>query len=282
MLRLRPEGRLLLSSGFLLCTLAACAGFWSSPTERLLALAAQHQLQKITLSAGPFQLTGFLRNPETEVRILRIYLEGDGLAWSNRTTLSPDPTPTDSPVLTMMIRDPAPTALYLSRPCQLVGGITAGCPPQYWSTHRYAPEVVTAISTAIDQIKQQVDAQQIGLIGYSGGGVIAALLAANRQDVAWWITIAANLDLETWTRHHGVSPMPESLNPTQVIDRLASTHQIHFMGGRDQQVPETVTRAYLNRLPATTPLQTHLVPEFDHACCWADHWLELLTRLQLP
>ncbi|MBF0215291.1 MAG: alpha/beta hydrolase [Magnetococcales bacterium] len=259
--------------------LAGCVGFWSTPTERLLDLARQGGLQRESWQSGPFHLTVLVRDSRPEAQTLVVYLEGDGLAWLDRNRLSPDPTPIDSPVVPMLLRDPAPKVLYLARPCQYVGGLASGCAPKYWSTHRYAPEVVTALSQAIDRAKGRLGVRQIGLIGYSGGGVIAALLAAARDDVAWWITVAANLDLTAWTRHHGVSSMPASRDPVDFVARLARLPQAHFMGGRDRQVPESVTRAFLDRLPPGTPLQSRVLADFDHGCCWSEAWPTLLDSV---
>ncbi|MBF0439132.1 MAG: alpha/beta hydrolase [Magnetococcales bacterium] len=259
--------------------LNACVGPWLSPTERAKALATEHGLRLVRLQTSPFLLTGFVRHSDSKDETMVVYIEGDGLAWLNRTTLSPDPTPRDLLVLQLLLQDPTPKALYLGRPCQYIGGIHSGCNPDYWSTHRYAKEVVLSIDQAIDTVKQQLKAKRVGLVGYSGGGVIAAVLAARRTDISWLITVAANLDLTAWTHYHHVTPMIDSLNPVDFISRLQHLPQTHFIGGQDQQVPEVVIRSFLNHLPTFTPVTVRVIPNFNHSCCWAEQWSDLLAEI---
>ncbi|MEO5330735.1 MAG: hypothetical protein H7839_01820 [Magnetococcus sp. YQC-5] len=286
MITKKPEGKYRFPSGFLLVWLSSLLSLWAcailglSPTEQALSLAKTHNLQTIRLQSNEFLLTGFFRHEAPNHHLLVVYIEGDGLAWINRETLSPDPTPRDPVALRLMIQDPTPNALYLGRPCQYVGGQDKGCNPVYWSTHRYAKEVVASMSHAIDTIKQQFQARHVGLIGYSGGGVIAALLVASRSDVSWWITVAANLDLAAWTAHHQVTPMPASQNPVDFVARMQTVPQTHFIGGQDRQVPESVIRSFLHHFPASSPVTVRVVPDFSHGCCWVEQWPNLLAGLQ--
>ena len=56
-------------------------------------------------------------------------------------------------------------------------------------------KVVRVSKQAIDTLKQQFQSEEIVLVGYSGGGAIAALVAARRADVADLISVAGNLDI---------------------------------------------------------------------------------------
>ncbi|MEO5350907.1 MAG: hypothetical protein H7836_14880 [Magnetococcus sp. YQC-3] len=255
-------------------SLLSCLSLLHSPTERMLATARSHALRPTYLTQNGFSLLALTRQPAVANRLLVVYLEGDGLAWLDRHHLSADPTPRDSLVLGWMLQEPAPAAVYLGRPCQFLDDAVAECPFRYWSSHRYAPEVVTAMSGAIDTLKRTVQAERVGLVGYSGGGTIGALLAAQRSDVAWLVTVAANLDLAAWTSHHQVSPLPHSGNPADFADRLSVVPQFHFVGELDKQVPPAIVRAYAERLPAST-VTVRQIPGFDHVCCWVDKWPEL-------
>ena len=262
------------------CLLAACFQTFSrSENNPVTAVAAQHGLERLTLAAGGFQITGFKKPVPFAGDSGVIYIEGDGFAWVHRGLLSSDPTPYNPLVLRLMLADPAPNVIYLGRPCHFVGGSAGGCPARYWSSHRYAPEVVQAMGSAIDVIKQRYGLKRVGLVGYSGGGAVAALLAAHRSDVAWIITIAANLDLETWIAHHQVTPMPDSLNPADFAQQLQSINQYHFVGGNDDQVPEKVVHSYRERFPGTPPITITVIPQFDHTCCWPEQWPALLQRI---
>ncbi len=222
---------------------------------------------------GPFgKKPGFSENA------LVVYIEGDGFAWKNRVALSADPTPKDPVGLRLAVQDQASTVLYLGRPCHYTGHTSSGCHPRYWSSHRYSPEVVGAVSDAIDQAKGMVQAAWVDLVGFSGGGAVAALLAAQRGDVFRLTTIGANLDHAAWTAYHQVTPLDGSLNPADFAMQLQTVPQIHFVGGKDIIVPESVVRAYRNRMTDPSLTQIRVIPEYDHHCCWVQSWHGLRNR----
>lgn len=65
----------------------------------------------------------------------------------------------------------------------------------------------------MDHIKGLFAAQELILVGYSGIGTIAAVLAARRHDVSLPVTFTASLDTEFWIKYHQVSPLDGSLKP---------------------------------------------------------------------
>ncbi|MCP4044095.1 MAG: alpha/beta hydrolase, partial [Gammaproteobacteria bacterium] len=213
---------------------------------------------------------------------LAVYIEGDGHAWSTKYRLSSDPTPRDPVALRLAVQDPSPAVLYIARPCQYTTDETRqGCHPNYWSSHRYAEEVINAVNLAISQALAGSPATSVGLVGYSGGAAVAALVAARRNDVEWLITVAGNLDHAAWTRLHSITPLYDSLNPADFTHRLQSIPQLHLVGTADRNVPAAVTQAYTSRF--TTPssqIRTSIIPGFGHHCCWAEDWKELLCRHQ--
>jgi hypothetical protein len=256
----------------ILCLFAtSCGKILQSPVERAHAIAAAYGWQPVQFHTGGFRLLGFIKTGGGD-NTLRVYIEGDGFAWKNPHTVSADPTPRNPMGLRLAVRDQGTNVLYLGRPCQYTGSGYAACDPGYWSVRRYAPEIVRALSGAIDQAKQMVQASSVGLTGFSGGGVIAALLAAQRNDAVWLTTIAANLDHKAWTAHHGVTSLDGSLNPADIAELLQSVPQIHFVGGRDEKVPESVVRSYVNRMTDPSLTEIRIIPEHDHHCCWAENW----------
>jgi len=72
--------------------------------------------------------------------------------------------------------------------------------------------LVTAMNLAVSQLKSTFGTTtQIQLIGYSGGGATAALIAARRDDISRLITVAGNLDHDKWTQLHTITPLTHSL-----------------------------------------------------------------------
>jgi hypothetical protein len=105
---------------------------------------------------------------------------------------------------------------------------------------------------------------------------MALLLAIERDDVEQVVTVASNLDTAEWTRRMGLSQLIGSLNPADFTSRLADIAQVHWVGGRDRTVPLYVTERFAARFPLDKRPEIRIVDEFDHRCCWAQHWPELL------
>lgn len=226
-----------------------------------------------TLTAGVFSLAGFAPLSLRQTEILHVYIEGDGLAWINASTPSFDPTPAKATGLLLAIKDPSAQAVYLARPCQFVAG--ANCRNKYWTSHRFAPEVIAATDAAIDQLKQRFQSRQIVLIGYSGGGAVAALVAARRKDVTALMTVAGNLDTAAWTHRVKLSPLTGSLNPADAWRQLVSLPQVHFVGAQDEVVAKDIALSYRAAFPAERQPKVITVPGFDHQCCWIESWPQL-------
>lgn len=258
-----------------LCALSllACAG--TANRTRATELAIPAGFAPVRLSAGPFTLHGFVKSGPGSV--LDVYIEGDGLAWATRTRPSSDPTPDDPVALRLAILDPSPKVLYLGRPCQYdPSGPPRDCDVRYWTSHRYAPEVIAAMNAALDQAKALTTATTLRLFGYSGGGAVAVLAAAGRSDVVLLATIAGNLDTEAWTRHHNVTPLSGSLNPAAA--RLPRTlPQVHFVGENDRVMPAAVARSYLSKAGPDANIRIVTVPGMNHAD-WPGQWPSLLER----
>ena len=114
----------------------------------------------------------------------------------------------------LAIQEKAGATLYLGRPRQYVSAQESrNCEPRYWSDHRFAPEVIDAVSEAIDQTKHRAHAGRIVLVGYSGSGAVAALVALRRPDVAALVTVAAPIDHEAWNCWHDASPLTGFAEP---------------------------------------------------------------------
>jgi len=257
--------------------LPACTGI-SSPPEIAENIAQQSGFTKQIVNTGQFVITTYRKSSDESTDILTVYIEGDGYAFQRKNRISSDPTPKTPVALELAARDPNASILYIARPCQyLARKLLNNCDPKYWSTHRYSEEVITAINHVINQSTSSY--RKIGLVGYSGGGSIAVLLAARREDIAWLVTIGANLDHEFWTNLHDVTPLSGSLNPADYAESIQDLPQLHLAGEKDRIVPVVVSHAYLDKAADYGNIQLKTVPGFDHQCCWADIWPQPLCEL---
>lgn len=258
----------------------ACASSLQARRERAEQIAAAGGLTPAHFETSGFPLAGYRRAaaPGGE-GTLHVYVEGDGLAWLTRRRPSSDPTPEDPVGLELAARDPGPAALlYLARPCQYGGASRPPCDVSVWTDARFSEAVVASVDDAISQELRQRSATHLLLFGYSGGGVVAALVAARRHDVARLVTVGSPLDHTVWTRDAHVSPLRRSLRPVDFARALRAIPQVHFVGERDRRVPRRAVDAYVAALGAPQGVRVESVPDFDHHCCWPKAWPELLAR----
>jgi len=271
-------------AGALLAALAVGCAALAPPAwraERADRRARAAGFARAHVPAGDFVLTAYRRHADEPGPVLTVYLEGDGRAWSSRHRPSPDPTPVHPVGLELALVDPAPAVVYLARPCQYTPPDPHGaCGPAWWTDRRFAPEVVAAVSAAADREKRRAGSAAIELVGFSGGGVLAALLAARREDVRSLVTVAAPLDLGAWVTHHGLAPLRGSLDPAAEIPALSALPQVHLAGGRDEIVPPALVRSWVDRHPPAASLRLEVVPRADHLCCWSESWAERVASLR--
>ena len=263
-----------LACAFILLALAGCVDL--SPQIRWQyadKLANKAGWQKLRIPTDQFILSAYVPKDSTQADTLTVYIEGDGLAWLSRSQASDDPTPRNPVGLELALRHPQGMSAYLARPCQYVGASDAkNCRETYWTGGRFAPEVIAASNQAISVLKQRAGANKLVLVGYSGGGAVAALVAARRNDVSLLVTVAGNLDHRAWTEQHHVPPLAESLNPADEWRALAQMPQRHFVGTRDEVVSRGVADSYASRFPSDRQPEIIAIPDFDHVCCWVEKW----------
>lgn len=199
---------------------------------------------------------------------IHLYLEGDGRPWETRYRVAPDPTPRDPYSLRLMARDGA-HAIYVGRPCYHGFASDPGCEPWLWTQGRYSLPVVESMVAAIETVLPSSSRPRITLIGYSGGGVLAVLIAARLEGVDEVISVAANLDIDAWAERLRYSPLDGSLNPATQAPLDQSIRQLHLAGEDDRQVPPATLSAFLRRNPTA---ELRILEDFDHRCCWVEHW----------
>ena len=202
-----------------------------------------------------------------------MYIEGDGQAYRDRQSPSDDPTPSDPVGLRLAAREPGGKALYLARPGQYLSReVLARLDPTLWTTQRYAPSTIACLSAALDAAKAVYGAETLRLVGYSGGGALAVLLAARRADVVELVTLAANLDLAAWSELHGLALPPRWQNPADVAPAVAHIPQTHITGSNDANTLPWLCRRFLARMGNTSRARCLVLDGADHHHGLVEAW----------
>jgi pimeloyl-ACP methyl ester carboxylesterase len=226
------------------------------------------------IAAGGFEHVVIRHGLQASPEELHIYFSGDGTPWLHRTQISRDPTPREPLEVRLMFEDPTPS-IYIGRPCYVGLAQAPGCSASLWTDARYSDAVVTSMTAAVNAILATYPAvRHVVLIGYSGGGVLAMLVADRVARVDLVVTIAANLDIDAWTALHGYSPLSASINPAEIPSWRVGLRQIHLVGEKDRNVPPQLVHEFAANVPDA---QVREFAGFDHRCCWTDVWPQLAT-----
>jgi hypothetical protein len=234
-------------------------------------MALRYGWQGIDIATDKFTLKAYLPEAINQAEHLTIYIEGDGLAWITPTRVSDDPTPMNPLALKLALALQGENAVYLARPCQYLKNENPECTEYFWTKARFSREVIESSSQAIDKLKAMFAADKLTLVGYSGGGAVAALVATSRNDVDRLVTVAGNLDHRAWTYYHNVTPLSDSLNVADRLDRLRHIQQIHFVGSDDEIIPPLLLNGFDG---------VKVIPGFDHHCCWVENWQMLWSQIR--
>ena len=260
-----------ISSLLLALFLAGCA----SNATHIDTLAGTLGLSRSVLDAGGFRTLSYDRTGGGPADApLAIFIEGDGVPWRGGTQPSLDPT-TRNPLALKLLGQTSGPAAYVSRPCYQAMA-APGCTPELWTMQRYSDEVVSSMTAAVRMTAARANARKVVLVGYSGGGVLAVLIAERLDNVAAVITVGADLDIDAWTQHHGYLPLTGSLNPAS----STAAHpwpETHLYGARDAVVPIATTAAYFTRFPHA---QRRVMDDYDHVCCWVERWPALWQEIR--
>ncbi len=207
---------------------------------------------------------------------LHVYLDGDGKPWIGNRLISADPTPVNPLMLNLMAIDQAPS-IYLGRPCYHGFASISPCNSQLWTTARYSIQVIKSMEEVLRNYMTQAGYSEVILIGHSGGGTLAMLLAERIQQTRAIVTIAGNLDIDAWAKYHHYSALTGSLNPANMPELDTKIHQYHLIGKADRNVPYSLVEAVLQKQPTAKVL---IWEQFDHACCWQNIWQDFLHCLE--
>ncbi len=256
--------------------ISACA---NSPAKVYQATAEKLGLAHSLVSTKSFDLTVFSNQKSvSRDQALHIYIEGDGQPFIRGRYINKDPTSRRAVALKLLAKDSNP-ALLLGRPCyhQYYNQVDSrGCDSnKWWTSHRYGQDVIDAMAEAVMQLNQEQ--QRVVLIGHSGGGALAMLLANRLAGVASVVTISGNLDVRAWTKQHAYTPLFGSLNPIDQLAPVADIKQLHLVGANDKNIPYDAWQAKVAKPQAST---VNIFPDFTHNCCWEKIWPGILEQLE--
>ncbi len=209
---------------------------------------------------------------------VRIYIEGDGLAWVTSTKISTNPTPIDPIALKLALKDTSSCKLYLARPCQYINN--QNCNDEYWTSHRFSKKVLDSYIDTLNTVKKEYQVKEFELYGFSGGGAIATLLASQRDDISFLVTIAGNIDHKTWTDYHRITPLDGSLNPIDYAYKLKNIKQYHLLGENDKIINYNTYKKY-HQVFKNNPIIKHIsYSNYTHTCCWDNNWDKIIKSLK--
>lgn len=208
---------------------------------------------------------------------LRVFIEGDGTPWATRDHVASDPTPRNPILLRIATKVPG-AALYLGRPCYFGLNESAGCGAEDWTFGRFAPDVIASMTAVIERQAHAQKANRVALVGHSGGGTLATLIAPRLAVPTSLVTIGAPLDVAAWTTRHAYTPLFLSLDPATQPALPPSILQLHLIGGSDNNIPADLQRQYLVRNPQA---QQRILPGVEHDLTgWSDDaWADYLEHL---
>lgn len=232
-------------------------------------------LAKSAVEGDGFRHAVYARTAGAPDGTLRIYLDGDGDPYWGRAAAR-DPTSTESLTLELLAEDPGP-ALLLGRPCYHgESGTTKPCTPDLWTTARYGEAVVASMVAAARRLIAARGVRSVTLIGHSGGGAIAMLMAPGIPEVRRVVTIGGDFDVAGWSAYAG-EDLSGSLDPAGRPPLPPGIVQLHYAGSEDDVVPPSIAAPGL-----TGGAELTIVEGYDHVCCWAEMWPRILRRLETP
>lgn len=195
------------------------------------------------IQANDFKIASWqkISNPQSWYKV---YIEGDGYAFNRYGQPTSDPTPRGTLMRELAFGDNNPNVIYLARPCQYV--MSSVCSQKYWTTARFAPEVILA---EYDAIKQIVGNSPVILVGFSGGAQVAGLVASAQSglNIKKIITIAGNLDHHAWTDFHNLPSLDESMNLENYHTQFMKIPQIHYAGSDDEVIPPLLIKNFVGQ-----------------------------------
>ena len=249
----------------------------ATPSENFYTVAIEQGLIEQQVTGQKFQHKIYRSKNINSSKTLHVYLDGDGTPWERNRWIAKDPTARNPLILELIAQDITPSIL-LGRPCYYGLNRSHQCHSKYWTSHRYAQEVVDSLADALNTwLSHYDDFDDIILIGYSGGGSLAMLMAEKVQRVKKVVTVSANLNVSAWSQFHGYKAIEHSLDPAQQEAINNNIIQFHFAGKNDKIVPAFIIKDYAKNQKNAKYVE---FPDYDHTCCWKNVWVKILGMIK--
>ena len=244
-----------------------------TPTHEHDSISNMYGFQKVLVKGGDFWITTYQKISDKHKPYV-FYIEGDGAAFIGKYRISRNPTPRKQMFIKLAAIDDRPNVVYVARPCQYTPmKLNPKCNTQYWTSKRMSDDTIQSLNDVINNINNH---NKFSLIGFSGGGGIAVIIAARNNMVKDMITIAANLDHVAFTTLHNVTPMTGSLNPIDYINRVKHIPQLHISGEKDNVIPPFIADKFIQKA-ASNCVKQQIYKEISHNRGWEKVWKYVYT-----
>ena len=233
-------------------------------------LAAAAAFTKSTVRGTEFTHVAYSADGGGAQSPVWVYIEGDGVPWIDETMPSRDPTPRALVALGLMAKGPRP-AVYLGRPCYFGTSRDPPCEAVWWTHRRFGAEVVASMTAALRRLVDDKGwhGRTINLVGFSGGGTLATLMAPRLEGVCVLVSVASPLDIDEWTAGRGFSPLVGSENPARLPPIDSSVRQLHLRGEKDRIMPPDNGTEFRRRNPVAV---FRVIEDVDHGAGWVAIW----------
>lgn len=199
-------------------------------------------------SPAHLPVRSWIHSTSNETAPVIVVFESDGAPWRGGGFIPPSsPTPqraVGAEIAISLAARLGGAVVYVARHCQYVDTNSAPAmrrcvSTRLWAQARFAPEVVSEISAWLEHLRDRIPNlahRPWVLTGFSGGGTLATLVATEMPDTACLVSFAAPLDLARWVSLHQLTPLYESLDPADRVDRLRNLPAWGIWLGGDDRI----------------------------------------------